>query len=292
VVGIEQWANDRLDDLVALVDEAVPHERLTPDELLAVAWDEPGLVAGTADGSAVVVASCVPDDPGDDDRDHGHAVGSLHLLAVHPGERRLGIGRALLGAAEDWAAAAGARAVVVGPAHEPALWPGVDVHRMPAMLCLLEAAGYRTTGARCNLSVPVTYRADPPDGVAIRRVIEPADEAAVRAFVADEFPRWTAPVARSIDHGSCLAARLDDGDVVGFASHSVDRAGWLGPMGTAVAHRHRGIGAALLGAVAQDLMVANLRDLDITGADAVGLFVRAGGAVSRVFRTYRRDLDG
>ena len=48
---------------------------------------------------------------------------------------------------------------------------------------------------------------------------------------------------------------------VGFASHSVDRAGWLGPMGTAAAHRRRGIGAALRRAVARDLTVASRPDV-------------------------------
>jgi hypothetical protein len=122
----------------------------------------------------------------------------------------------------------------------------------------------------------------------------------VLTLVRAERPGWLGPVRRSIDHGSCLAAfERPPGGVVtstpvalGFASHSVDRAGWLGPMATASTHRRRGIGAALLGEVARDLMIANFRDVEVTGAAEVRLFVRSGGSVSRVFRAFRRQLPG
>jgi GNAT superfamily N-acetyltransferase len=179
------------------------------------------------------------------------------------------------------------------------LWPGIDVHAMPAMLCLVEAKGFRASGTHLHLSLPVSFRAGVPDGVVIRRVIDAGDEQAVLALVQAERPDWMSPVRRSIDHGSCLAAfeRLDASAIappvaIGFASHSIDRAGWLGPMATAPAHRRRGIGRALLGEVARDLMIANFRDVEVTGADQVRLFVHAGGSVSRVFRSFRRQLPG
>jgi GNAT superfamily N-acetyltransferase len=307
VIEVEQWASDRLDDLVALVEAAMPKEHVSPDELLAVAWEQPGLVAGTPDGdAAVVVASGLGAR-----RDSV----SIELLAVHPGGRRRGVATALLDVAEAWAVDHGATELRIGaggPEVDAAgcggvvgrdglaprsLWPGVDVHAMPAMLCLAEARGYRADGTRLHLSVPVTFRADPPEGVVVRRVITDADERSVLALVADERPAWREPVRRSIDHGSCLGALVvpaggdDESPVaVGFASHSVDRAGWLGPMGTAAGHRRRGIGSALLSEVARDLMVANFRDMEVTGAEQVRLFVAAGGAVSRVFRTWRHDL--
>ena len=223
------------------------------------------------------------------DRGTGAPVAHLVVLAVHPGARRLGMGRRLLAATETWARDEGATELVIGGPVGVALWPGVDVRTMPAMLCLAEASGYEVAAAPMNLSFPATFRAAAPDGVAVRRVLEAEDEVTVGHLIAAEFPEWSEVVARSIEHGACLVA-FDGGAAVGVVVHSVDRAGWLGPVGTAVGARGRGIGAALVGAVAQDLMVAGLRDVQVVGAERVGLFVRAGGAVSRVFRTYRRSL--
>jgi GNAT superfamily N-acetyltransferase len=283
VADVVAWTSERLDDLVALVEASLLDEAVSPDELLAAAWDRPGFVAGDADGDGAVVARVADASP--------QPVVDLVLLAVHPGARRLGSGGRLLAEAELWARAQGAAELRIGGPVGSGPWPGIDVRTMPGMLCLAEANGFEPTGAAVNLSVPATFRSDPPDGIVIRRVLDAGDETAVRRVLerGAEFGPWRDAVARSIEHGACLAA-FDGVDALGFASHSIDRAGWLGPMGTVAEHRGRGLGAALLGAVARDLMVAGLRDVQVVGADRVRLFVRAGGAVSRVFRTYRKSL--
>lgn len=294
------WGPERAADVAALLADAAPHEALTADELLACCWDDPGLVLGVdADGGApgagadAVVAAVVR-------RAGDHAVGFVRLLAVHPGRRRAGLGRQLLAEAEAWLVAQGASELRLGGEAPFYLWPGVDV-RATAMLCLAEAAGYEPMGAELDLSLPVTFRAPPPAGVEVRRVLDDADVAAVRALVDAAFPWWWPETARGIEGAGCLGAfaTVEDaaadagppapgGRALGFACHSVNRAGWLGPMGTDPADRHGGVGHALLGAVCQDLMVAGRRDVEVAWIGPVGFYAAAGASVSRVFRTLRR----
>ncbi len=291
-VSIEPWGPERAADLADLVTAAAPAERLTADELLACCWDDPGLVLGTAGDPDAAVAAVVR-------RAGDLAVGFVRLLAVHPGRRRAGLGRRLLAEAEDWLFAEGVTEVQLGGSAPFYLWPGVDVQALP-LLCLAEAAGYDVTGAELDLSLPTTFRAAVPPGVVVRRVLDEADVVAVRSLVEGVWPWWWPEAARGIDGAGCFAAfgaeahgddaRGASGDVraIGFACHSVNRAAWLGPMGVDPTARGRGIGHALLGAVAQDLMVAGWRDLEVAWIGPVRFYAAAGASVSRVFRTYRR----
>lgn len=286
-VTIERWGPERVADLADLVTAAAPGERLTADELLACCWEDPGLVLGTAgdpDGAAAAVVRPAGD----------VAIGFVRLLVVHPGRRRVGLGRRLLAAAEDWLFDQGVAEVRLGGSAPFYLWPGVDVQAL-AMLCLAEAAGYEATGAELDLSMPTTFRAPVPEGVEVRRVLDDADVVAVRALVERQWPWWWPETARGIDGAGCFGAfgptagdAGADPAAIGFACHSVNRAAWLGPMGVDPAARGHGTGHALLGAVAQDLMVAGWRDLEVAWIGPVRFYAAAGASVSRVFRTYRR----
>jgi GNAT superfamily N-acetyltransferase len=280
---VQEWARDRAGDLAALAEECFPAEALTEDELVGCCWDDPdpGVVLALGDG-AVGVACVVA----------RGTTAFLKLLAVSPHARRLGHGRALLAAAESWAASAGCTSVVPGPSAPFYLWPGVDVRWTPALV-LFEAAGYRPVGAELNMSCPTSYRSPPPDGVVVERVIQDADAAAVVAFCAAHFPHWVAEVERGIEHAACLAARDTSaaGAVVGFCCHSVNRAGWIGPMATDPACRGRGVGRALLGAACADLRAAGHADAEIAWVGPVGFYARtAGASASRVFRTLLKPL--
>lgn len=166
------------------------------------------------------------------------------------------------------------------------LWPGIDV-RFTRMLALAEAAGFRETGAALNLSCPTGFRQAAPDGVSLRRTLEPGEVEQVVAFCERQFPHWVAEVARGAEHGCCHAA-VDDasGALVGFAAHSVNRAGWFGPTGVDPAARGRGIGGALLAACCRDLQIAEYGACEIAWIGPVGFYAKVAGAtVSRTFRT-------
>ena len=288
--GLVPWTADRLGDLVALVEQALPDEHLTPDELQSVCFEDGGAVIGSPDGlGAVAVVRRAR--PGRTVADPGP--GYIRFIAVDPGAQRAGLGRALLDAGSDWLFARGAEEVHAGGDAPFYLWPGVDVRAMAA-LCLFESAGYVPVGAEVNLAMgvplrPATVSARPgAPGFTVRRALDDADAERVEAFVARHVPTWVPEVLRAIEQGSCLVAVLDDDRVAGVACHSVNRAGWVGPLLTDPALRSIGLGRALLVEVSRDLSSADLRRAEISWIGPLGFYVRAADAwVSRVFRTLR-----
>lgn len=280
VQGITEVGRSQVDDLFRLVDRALPGERFTVDELVASCFDDPGAVLWFPDGSGAV--SVVTRSLGDT------ATGWVRLVAVAPDARRAGRGRALMAAAEDWAFARGANEVQLGGSAPFYLWPGVPGDAVE-MLCLAEAARYESVGSELNMSIRTTFRGSVPDGVELRRVVDDADVAVVDAFTDAHWPWWVPELRRGVEQGGCHAAfDKDDRAVLGFACHSVNRAGWVGPMGTDPTSRGRGVGHALLGSVCVDLMTANFRDAEISWVGPVRFYAKAGARVSRQFRLYRK----
>ncbi len=212
-------------------------------------------------------------------------MGHVRFVAVHPDHRRRGLGRALLGAAEEWVDSQGGGEVRAGGEAPFYLWPGVDVARTGA-LCLFEAAGYHDDGAVLNLSCPSSFRADPPEGVVLRRVPDRAASAGVAELVARHWPHWRPELERAVDRGGCVAAvAAEDGRVLGFGCHSVNRAGWVGPIGTDPEAGGTGVGSAVLGSLCGELEAAGHARAEISWVGPIGFYVRAAGAsVSRVFQ--------
>ena len=279
----ERWNETRAPALAALCDAALPGENLTEDELRAALWDgddaDPTVVLASDDGAGAVAGVVHTVGP--------RRVGFVQLVAVRPDARRRGIGSSLVEALRAWAFDEhGAEGLAVGGASPFYLWPGVDV-TATAALCLFESSGFRPRGCEVNMSYPTQHRAPVPEGVTLRRALEEADVAAGLAFVARHWPNWVAETQRAIDGGSCHLAFSDaDGAVVGFGCHSVNRLGWLGPMGTDPDRRHGGLGNALLGVIATDLMAAGLSTVEVAWVGPVGFYANAAGAsVSRTFRT-------
>jgi len=279
-VTIERWDRDRASDVVAIADLALPGEALGEDDLVSCLWDDvdPTVVFGIDDaGVAVAVARQVGE----------RRIGFVQMVAVVPESRRLGHGRALLAAVEEWAFGEQlAVALSVGGGAPYYLWPGVDTHATAA-LCFFEALGYQPSGTQLNMSFPTRHRAPVPSGVEIRRAIDEADAAAGLAFVGTHWPNWVAETNRAIEHGTChLAFEAVSGAAVGFGCHSVNRLGWLGPMGTDPVRRHGGLGNALLSGIAKDLMAAGLSDVEVAWVGPLGFYAKAANAtVSRAFRT-------
>ena len=282
-MDLERWDRARSADLAAVVDAALPGEGLTEDELVAVCWEDvdPTVVLG-APGGAGVAAGVV----------HGE-VAFEQLVAGAPEARRQGLGAALVEGLAAWARDEhGATTVAVGGGAPFYLWPGVDVHATPA-LCLFEALGFRARGAELNLSFPTSHRAPVPEGVVLRRALEEPDVAAGLAFVAAHWPNWVAETRRGVDHGACHLAWSGGGagEVIGFGCHSVNRLGWLGPMGTDPTRRSAGTGNALLGAIATDLMAAGLSSVEVAWIGPVRFYAKAAGATtSHAYRTFTRRV--
>ena len=282
---MEPWGRERLGDVVRIFDAAMASEGLHADDIAAALFDDPDetLVLATDDGDGVVAA--VTRRLGDE------TVGFLQLLAVDPARQRAGHGRELLHAAEAWASARGVKHLFAGGAAPFYLWAGVDVH-WTAANCLFEAEGYRGGEAMLNLSFSSSHKASAPPGVEIRRALGDEDARAGLAFCATNWPNWVAEMERGIEHGACFLAWAEgDATPVGFGCHSVNRLGWLGPMGTDPKRRHGGLGNALLSAIAGDVRVAGFDVVQVSWIGPFGFYANAAGAsVSRVFRRLAKRL--
>jgi GNAT superfamily N-acetyltransferase len=251
----EPWGADRVDDLVDLLLRVAPHEDLTADELLTACHEQSGLVVATADGESVVSVGTGRDID-------GSLVASIRLLAVGREHQRTGRGSALLDHAEDWAAGRGATRIVAGGSLPFGLWPGVPEGSPLESLAL--ARGYVLTTEWDAVEVPVSFRADPPEGVSIRRAVRDEDVTTVMLAAAAKWPRLSDEIARALEHGTChVALAMSGGEetVVGVGCHSVTRAAWVGPLLVDSPRRRRGTGRALLGQICRDLMIAEFANV-------------------------------
>lgn len=275
---MEAWGPDRAGDLAALIELALPGEGLSAAELRFCCWDDPGVVLTFPDGTGAVAAVVRSW--------NGYRAGYVKVLAVEPEARRGGRGRALLEAAETWAFDEGAGEVRLGGSAPFYLWPGVDTLWTPA-LCLAEACGYHSEGVSLNMACSAGFRAEPAPEVEVGRASEVGMSTDALALAREHFPHWVTELERAVDLGTAfLAVDRDSGATLGFACHSVNRAGWIGPMATDPSRQGRGVGAALLGALCADLAAAGHQQAEIAWVGPLRFYAKTAGAVvSRVFAT-------
>lgn len=260
--------------LARLVAAALPDEDLSAADLETCCYGPDTEVLGDERAAAVLTVKSSGD----------FAAAWIVLLAVHPDEQRKGRALELVVESARRARAAGAVDLHLGTAIPRYVWPGVD-YRFTAALALFEAMGFEPYGAACNMAITSSFRADEPAGVIVER--EEGDGAA--ALAARSYPVWRDEVERAVAAGTCYAASAG-GDTIGFACHSVNRTGWIGPMATDPARQRGGVGRSLLGAVCAALAAAGRADAEIAWVGPIGFYAKAGATVSRVFRNAKLAL--
>ena len=277
---MQSWGRERAADVARIVDRALPDECLAEDDLAVCLWDEtdPAIVVGLPGGEGVVAAVV---------RDVGqHRIAAVQLIAVLPEVRRRGHGRALLEHVRTWAFDEHNVLALHAAGGTPFyLWPGVDVRATEA-LCFFERSGFERLGAALNMSYPSSFRAPLPAGLVVLRVEHEREAKACLAFVARHWPQWVEETQRAVDRRSCLLVMDDNAAITGFGCHSVNRKGWLGPMGTDPDKRHAGLGKSLLGAIAADVHTAGMDSVEVSWLGPVGFYANGAGAtMSRAFQT-------
>lgn len=255
------------ESLARLCAAAIPGERLTAGELRHVCSGPATAVLGDDEAAVAVTAR---DDLG---------VAWILLAVVHPAVQGRGRGHELVRAAAGWAAARGAHTLRLGDAVPRYLWPGVDVTNTRAGM-LFESAGFENDTVAVNMAVPTTLRRDPPPGVVVER--EHGDGAL--RLAARAYPHWVEELTVAVGRGTAFAARDAHGETVAFGCHSVNRAGWIGPMATDPARRHGGVGSAVLAAVCADLADRGHATGEIAWVSNLRFYGKCGATVSRVFR--------
>jgi mycothiol synthase len=230
----------------------------------------------------------------------------LRLLAVDPGERRRGVGGALLAEAMTVARAAGATHLRTGDQPGNYLAPGVDV-RDEHTRHFLETRGFRAVGRNENLEVPLGKNplvtrahaaalaaAAGARGYEVRRA-RGADDGALRELAGGLSRAWAFEAARALEnepptvHVALAGARL-----VAFACIDGNNRGlgWFGPAGTLPEHRGRGLGEALLLACLLDAGDAGHDHATIAWVGPRAFYARACGArPGRTFVVLEKELS-
>lgn len=242
--GLVEWGVERASELLDLVDAGYPDDRLTLDEIETACWAEDGagsnerMVLGRPDGSAAIALRT--------------DAGRTTVLAASSQSAFGGLVSDAVAAAHDH----GSTEVVIGGSVPDGLWPGIS-SPPPTLVAALTSRGFEPLEDVTIASVPTTFRADPPPGTTVLRVIDTEGATRLRHWLATQAPGCEAVVERAIDQATCLAAIDDEvATVGGVVAHSVGRDGWIGPVLVAGSCRRNGIGSALVAAAARDLMVA------------------------------------
>ena len=241
------------------------------------------------------------------------SVGHVDLIAVHPAQRRQGIGRALLMRAEGALAGLGAGEVLLAGNPPHYAWPGIDVRYTPAV-CAAMALGYEQDGTAWNMTADLSYDASPAlrdpapaetrlaaEGIEVRRAAE-SDVPALVEFARETFGGfWAGEVAHSVGRpaaGCHIAIRskpsedaAGGGELLGFAAYGSSRPSWFGPMGTAPAAQGLGIGGVLLRRCLREQRAAGHQRAQIGWVGPVPFYAASAGAwIERVFFLYRKQL--
>lgn len=218
--------------------------------------------------------------------------GHIDLLAVHPGARGAGRGRALVRAAEDWLRAQGARRARFAGNPPCYAWPGIDV-RYTAAACLAERLGYEQVRVAWNMTADLSADLSADDdlrrlaGQGVRVRAAGADRERVTAFTREH---WNESWAWEVANAAGVHYAERDGRVLGFAAWGA-RPAWFGPMGTAPEARGLGVGGVLLRRCLADQRAAGQRTAQIGWVGPLRFYSRAVGArAERVFWLYGREL--
>jgi GNAT superfamily N-acetyltransferase len=151
---------------------------------------------------------------------------------------------------------------------------------------LLETLGFERDWVGTNMTIDTTFRRTPPPAVAVER----ETGTGAHDFAAVAYPHWVPELDRSVSLGTAFAARDAEGATIGFACHSVNRAGWIGPMATDPTLQHGGVGSASLAAVCADLEERGIATGEIAWVSNLRFYGKCGARVSRVFLGGRLNL--
>jgi GNAT superfamily N-acetyltransferase len=146
------------------------------------------------------------------------------------------------------------------------------------MLC--ESVGFERDLIGVNLTIPASFRCDPPPGI----VVEAEHGDGAITFAAEKYPHWVPELQVAIDKGTAVAARDASGATIGFACHSCNRETWIGPMATDPGRQHGGVGSALLAALCADLDRRGHTAGEISWISNYRFYGKCGATVSRVYQ--------
>jgi len=283
-----------------LLDDSLPHDRVTPRWLKEKAFADPdydsALTLCAIDGGNLVGFAHGVARPL-----HAPARGWFKWFAVAEAHRRTGIATKLFDQIERVMARRGVRSVSIADSVPNYTMPGVDPRYTEARAFLAQR-GYVEGEQRVNMTCPLTmsdWRTDEEEhrlaaqGVRVIRAAR-TDLSRALEFVRTHFPSWTPEVAHCfLREPISLHLAVEGARVIGFAAYDANNPGmaWFGPMGTHPEKRTRGIGGTLLKRCLRDLAAQGHAEAIIPWVGPVVFYEKAcGAAISRTFVAVSKQL--
>ena len=239
------------------------------------AQDQPAVVLGDPATGVVAAVEC-------DDGAH------IRLLAVDPSSRGRGLGHVLVQGAEDWAVAAGHRALVTGADPPYFLWPGVPSAET-SLVCLFERRHYSRSDTNFNMEIDLRTIPEDPGG---HRLAGTRDAAELDEWMTAHWSNWRLEVLRALEKGNLVIARAAgaSGPLTAFCAFEVNRRGVLGPVAVRPDLMGRGAGKGVLLGALHELRRRGAERVAVVWVGPVVPYAAVGGRVSDVFFVYRKDL--
>ncbi len=182
----------------------------------------------------------------------------------------------------------------------PRYWePGVDL-RHTSLLLFLKKNGFKTHRIRLNLTCSLTGEIQQPasekNGFTFQRA-KPEDRAATVQFVTENFRlgTWAGETAISFENSppTTFIAKDENGEIVGWATHSANHLGSFGPTGVKKTLRGKGIGGELLRWCIWDQKHMGLQECSILWVEGHNLFFYSkvlGAYIHPIFYPMSRRL--
>ena len=246
----------------------------TADELVRAltAADQPAVVRGDPERGVVATVTW-------------EGAGFVRFLAVDPAHRGAGLGRALLGAAEDDLRAAGVSSITIGADAPYYLWPGIDARELTTV-CLVERLQYARVEVHLNMDVDLSSLPPDPGGW---RIATPGDRKAVNAWAEEHWGFWRAEMLRACDQDGLVIGEDADG-IAAVCAYDVNRAGFVGPVAVRPNLMGHGVGVApLLGALHR-MRRDGRTEAEVSWVGPVVPYARIGATLGRSFLVYRKEL--
>lgn len=211
--------------------------------------------------------------------------GFVRFLAVDPAHRGRGLGRALLGAAEDDVRGAGASSITIGADAPYYLWPGIDAREL-ATVCLVERLRYARVEVNMNMDVDLSSLPADPGGW---RVATAEDRNAVDAWAEHHWGFWRAEMLRACDQGGLVLGEDADG-IAAVCAYNVNRADLVGPVAVRPNLMGKGVGVAPLIGALHRMRGGGATHAEVSWVGPVVPYARVGATLGRPFLVYRKEL--
>lgn len=222
---------------------------------------------------------------------------TLNMFAVREDRRNQGIGTAMLHELVSRLKGKGRNKIRLMGALPQYLFPGLDP-RYTEAFCFLRKHGFKKKGERLNLvyHVPPGYP-EPPEkigDITFSRV-DDGNKGALDEFLRKRPGAWAREVQFSLENKpyTTFIAKNGDGNILGYASHSIGFEGTFGPTEVSKSERGKGIGGTLLKWCAYDLKEMGVSPMVIRWVEGhnIHYYSKALGArIGQIFWLLRKKI--